>query len=615
MAGGTRECDIIMKGGITSGVVYPEAILELSKSYRFRCIGGTSAGAIAAVVTAAAQYGEGATPQQGAAASKGFAVLRRLPDMLKTDLAKLFQPAPDMQSFFRVLMALLAKPGKNASRVARAFFPVKLILLAVPCGGPLAVILPMLALIPLLMKLCSLPFGLWSAADLALAGLNILAALVLLVLVSAIGGAFRLKTRLEASDYGLCPGSGTPLEDVAPLSDWLSNLIDEAAGRVPGGTPLVFADLRLPPGEGAKPITLKTVTTNLNMRRPHALPYLGDRNWYFDADEWRRLVPAHVVDYMVAEGKRKLEQTEARRAAKGEAFFWPEYEGRKLYSFPGPTRLPLVVAARMSLSFPFLISAVPLYRVDYPMPADARGLKPMRRVLFSDGGLSSNFPIHFFDSFLPKRPTFGITLDVYDDQLPGRRVRLPMDAGDGQWLSIGRREGIGTFVMSLFDAAKDWQDNLQSVMPGYRERIAHVYLKAEEGGINLNMPAETIAELVALGRRAGLLMTGGLPVPGDKSLFDFEDHRWRRFLVFYAALEEAFEDAAAEWRASRADFEALLAEPPSYRDPVAAAARAEVFRRIDTLLTHLDKDWPDRLRDTKNLVPKPEGVLRITPRY
>ena len=41
-------CDIVMKGGITSGVVYPLAAVELSTKYRFVNIGGTSAGAIAA---------------------------------------------------------------------------------------------------------------------------------------------------------------------------------------------------------------------------------------------------------------------------------------------------------------------------------------------------------------------------------------------------------------------------------------------------------------------------------------------------------------------------------------------------------------------------------------
>ena len=41
-------CDIIMKGGITSGVVYPEGVRVLSEKYRFKSIGGTAAGAIAA---------------------------------------------------------------------------------------------------------------------------------------------------------------------------------------------------------------------------------------------------------------------------------------------------------------------------------------------------------------------------------------------------------------------------------------------------------------------------------------------------------------------------------------------------------------------------------------
>src|SRR5687768_54569 len=50
------ECDLVMKGGITSGIVYPFAILELGRKYRFRNIGGTSAGAIAAAFAAAAEY-------------------------------------------------------------------------------------------------------------------------------------------------------------------------------------------------------------------------------------------------------------------------------------------------------------------------------------------------------------------------------------------------------------------------------------------------------------------------------------------------------------------------------------------------------------------------------
>jgi hypothetical protein len=43
-----KYCDMVMKGGITSGVVYPTAICELATQYQFRNIGGASAGAIAA---------------------------------------------------------------------------------------------------------------------------------------------------------------------------------------------------------------------------------------------------------------------------------------------------------------------------------------------------------------------------------------------------------------------------------------------------------------------------------------------------------------------------------------------------------------------------------------
>lgn len=39
------ECDLVMKGGITSGIVYPLAVVEISKAFRLRSIGGTSAGA------------------------------------------------------------------------------------------------------------------------------------------------------------------------------------------------------------------------------------------------------------------------------------------------------------------------------------------------------------------------------------------------------------------------------------------------------------------------------------------------------------------------------------------------------------------------------------------
>ena len=52
----SRPCDLVMKGGATSGVVYPSALHEIAGKFNLSGIGGTSAGARGAVAAAAAEY-------------------------------------------------------------------------------------------------------------------------------------------------------------------------------------------------------------------------------------------------------------------------------------------------------------------------------------------------------------------------------------------------------------------------------------------------------------------------------------------------------------------------------------------------------------------------------
>jgi|GEM_PF-6425077 len=47
-AGAVEECDLVMKGGITSGIVYPRLVRALAERYRFRQIGGAAVLALAA---------------------------------------------------------------------------------------------------------------------------------------------------------------------------------------------------------------------------------------------------------------------------------------------------------------------------------------------------------------------------------------------------------------------------------------------------------------------------------------------------------------------------------------------------------------------------------------
>jgi Patatin-like phospholipase len=87
-------CDLVMKGGITSGVVYPLTVAELATTYRFRNIGGTSAGAISAAAAAADHRSD---PQ-------GFIELAELPARLGAELADLFRPQRACRRVFSVLL-------------------------------------------------------------------------------------------------------------------------------------------------------------------------------------------------------------------------------------------------------------------------------------------------------------------------------------------------------------------------------------------------------------------------------------------------------------------------------------------------------------------------------
>jgi predicted acylesterase/phospholipase RssA len=98
----------------------------------------------------------------------------------------------------------------------------------------------------------------------------------------------------------------------------------------------------------------------------------------------------------------------------------------ELRIFPEARDFPVLLAARMSHSFPVLFSSISLWAIDY---ANRNEKTKFRRCWFSDGGISSNSPMHLFDSFLPAWPTLGIQLE---DRLPHQQdVFLPTRYDDG----------------------------------------------------------------------------------------------------------------------------------------------------------------------------------------
>jgi len=642
-----RRCDLVMKGGITSGVVYPPAIIELATRYRFVNIGGTSAGAIAAAAAAAAEYGRD-VPYAGYRSS--FMRLDRLRVWLgenDTHLPGLFQPSLKMKPLFHTLLDLVitsrtTPPPKHTSSPTRsqsalhipaaalrfiwrilAFFTRAAQLLArhnpsvtLGFGVLAALILAAIWILPPLLSDAPIP----ALIAIMRAALVILVGLIIGTLAGAGHLVWIAVYELPRNLFGLCSGHAA---DASPtgwpptlgddqgrgrppaLTDWLHAVINGLAGRDANQPPLTFGEL------DDRGITLRTMTSNLSEHMPYVPPKdLG--RFLFDPTEFARLFPEIIVDHMRTKSEGAPYQVTDERGAV-----------RTLLPFPAWRDIPVVVGARMSLSFPLLIAAVPLYTISVAGQREASAGKTLRadhiqRHVFSDGGIASNFPIHFFDRWLPTHPTFGINLvqlpaDEADNEqflqalltngdaetsseplkpdvivkqahlgradfraaapasLPQMRAAAPFSnpqgevylppAGPGEdYVEWNRVASLPAFFWSIFGTAQNYRDTAQARLPGYNERVVRVRLRPEEGGLNLRMPTRIVAEIVRKGRLAGRALLPQEPEAAGRRRggFTFDDHRWVRLVTLLSEIDQQLNDMRSAYDDVQADYATFL---------------------------------------------------------
>jgi len=234
-----------------------------------------------------------------------------------------------------------------------------------------------------------------------------------------------------------------------------------------------------------------------------------------------RFFPKHVVDWMTKT---------ARETEKPFDGYTP---------MPPIGDLPVIVATRMSLAFPFLLSAVPLHAIDYTLPKAEQTPKP---VWFSDGGISSNFPIAMFDAPIPSWPTLAINLGNFTKRTPPDGIVMALTADAGRLEPFTPVSGLAGFFSAILGTMQNWNDNVQAKLPGFRDRIAMVALRDNEGGLNLDMEAATLQDLQARGIAAGKALVCRfedpsvlLPKPPDLT---WESHRWTRLRTTLGALKE-----------------------------------------------------------------------------
>jgi len=610
------SCDIVMKGGITSGVVYPEAVVRLAERYRFCGIGGTSAGAIAAVALAAAEYGR---------ARDGFMKLAALPAMLAATvegepfIQSLFQPEPETRPLFKTALAFQRGTlrGIGASLTQFWRFPAASLVLALAAfiagatgTARWSIVILVVALVP------------W------------------ILVLGVMRDLVRAFDALAGNNFGLCR-LGPRTTEPRALTCWLHDVIQDLADRGSAAQPMTFADLwGVPPLTGKetegelkerqarvellswntreREIDLQIVATNLTQGRPIRLPLMRDRwvNDYsdggllFDYEEWLRFFPRAVVDHMVSQ-QRALDADE-------KAVTHEQAPGRQLVGFTFSAELPIVVAARMSLSFPVLISAVPLWQIQY-----RKGHLPrLRRMVFSDGGISSNFPVQFFDSPLPTRPTFAINLAGFEDDEhpdlddPAQCVRPPAETTGRAVESWKQPESMIGFFLAIKDAMQNWRDNAQARMPGFRERVIHIKLAGGEGGLNLAMDEAKVRRLVERGRYAGhelvKLFSGDEESPEQTD--HWNDHRYARFRTYMASTERYMEDLRRGYckdadAASMPYAERIVlgGEQAPYKLTEAQLSAAQDMLKKHLELTHELEVWLDQG------APRPKSILRNMP--
>jgi len=617
-----RFCDLVMKGGITSGVVYPRAIERLSHHYRFKNIGGTSAGAIAAAVTAAAEYQRRHTGSRA-----GFDLLRALPNQLQAEVApgqrkllSLFQPQPATRRLFSVLVNALNSGSTNQRILAMVTGAIK----AYWQGAAVAAVLALLA---------------WMTSGL-------LAALLLLLVagVGAIGWMVFQDVTGPVVDngFGLCTGLGNDPQHEA-LTPWLHSLIQRAAGRGPDDPPLTFGELwdapghppelaPLPPGARRRSIDLQMFSTNLGHGRPYIFPLAeqaddGSRlrsrdRLFFSQAELARYLPPVVQAWMVARGRPY--QPEAGREDREPSA--ADAARHQLLQLPAPAHFPVLLAARMSLSFPLLFAALPLWAID----DDQVGRAPFRRCWFSDGGISSNFPMHLFDGLVPSWPTFGINLE---DAIPGRPdTYLPDGYGTGygeRWNRFDQDSSdgaarFGGFFSAILGAMQNWNDNALSRMPGVRDRIARVRLQPFEGGLNLNMESGVIQAVADRGERAALSLVARFVADeaGQAQAPGWDEQRWVRLGVLLKMIQErapgvltALDPALPHATPLHALIEragdASAPPPAGYEAPLTAEQQQALHAVVQALGMLVGTLAQPACRTDFKPVPKPE--LRVRP--
>lgn len=475
--------------------------------------------------------------------------------------------------------------------------------------------------------------GLWALVSAAFMG----------VIAWDMNAHFRTRDR-----YGLFSGDR--------LVAWIDARLRDLAGQE---KPLTFGDLwgidnndesrradKLAHCARARRVNLQLVTTDLAQQRPFLFPFVDNASmkdslgsqFYVDREDLEPIFPPEVVEMIAPEsggGERAPNTYVCWDEEKGE---WGE---RQLWALPEPWDLPVVFAVRASMALPFLFKAVRVYRLRKPTTVRDDMGRPLEfepekalespmgpekeiaeELWLSDGGITSNFPVHLFDQSLPEWPTFGLNLGRHPRGFEHQDVWFPEDWQSGVPPYSAVRGTAAGFVAAIVSTARTWRDVMQTNMPSTRGRVAWVRQRAEEGGTNLFMRRETVASMALRGALAGARLRTRFAAPNDNR---WKRHKWLRLRAAVSTLDEVCESTAIALPAYRDLFHEAGAteaagktwlEEEGLTDEVQLfiPSNGQFWDPAKTLLQNVGKgpDVPDA--DLRSGAPTPAPEFRQSPR-
>lgn len=172
---------------------------------------------------------------------------------------------------------------------------------------------------------------------------------------------------------------------------------------------------------------------------------------------------------------------------------------------------------------------------------------------------------------------------------------------------------VPDLVRQILDTMQNWRDTLQAELPGFSDRIAHIELQPDEGGMNITMPETAIQRVDDKGRLAGQQLTA----------FDFRRHWVDRYLSLMRELQtnlrgdmptgrdssvlSAFPKELATWlRSGTADSDYRIGLGDDWFE-AAVDATEDLLADAVAWLGAPDRSFASRVP------PKPVGIMRMTP--